>query len=100
MHPNVYAPTAEAEDESVDSFYNELRQEMNDIPTGDMMGDFNAKVGVGSEETKGIMGTHGIGGINEKGERLLDFCSMNNLIITNTRFKQLAKGSRTWSWES
>ena len=55
-----------------------------------LMGDFNAKVGTGSEETKGIMGTHGIGGINER-ERLLDFCCMF-LTITNTRFKQ-AKAS-------
>ena len=67
----VYAPTAEAEDESIDAFYNDLQQEMNEIPRGDMivlMGDFNAKVGMGSEETKGIMGTHGIGGIDERGE--------------------------------
>jgi len=33
------------------------------------MGDFNANIRVGSEETKGIMGTHVIGGINERGER-------------------------------
>src|SRR6218665_3856612 len=96
----VYAPTAEAEDESIDAFYNDLQQEMNEILRGDiivLMGNFNAKVGTGSEETKGIMGTHGIGGINERGERLLDFCCMNNLMITNTRFKQ-AKASRKWSW--
>ena len=65
---HVYASIAEAEDESIDSFYNEPQQEMNGIPMGDMiilMGDVNAKVGVGSEETKGIMGTHGIGGMNK-----------------------------------
>jgi hypothetical protein len=62
------------------------------------MGDFNAKVGR-DQTTKSVMGMHGIGERNERGDRLLDFCCVNNLCITNSWFKQ-AKESRCWTWES
>jgi hypothetical protein len=98
----VYAPTAEADDASIDSFYSELQQEISRVPRSDqiiLMGDFNAKVGMGDEGTWGVMGRHGIGERNERGERLLDFCCVNNLKITNTRFKQ-TKMNRKWTWEA
>jgi len=98
----IYAPTADAEDGAVDSFYNDLQQEINRISKQDtliVMGDFNAKVGMGDSSNKGIVGCHGIGDRNERGERLLDFCSANNLSITNTCFKQ-KRTNRSWTWES
>jgi hypothetical protein len=43
---------------------------------------------VGNENIgrEACMGTHGIGQMNENGERLLDFCEMNGLVVCNTIF--------------
>ena len=46
------------------------------------MGDWNAKVG--SQETPGVTGKFGLGIRNEAGQRLVEFCQENALVITNT----------------
>jgi len=38
------------------------------------MGDFNAKIGSGTDSDHNVMGQQGIGLRNERGERLIDFC--------------------------
>ena len=52
-----------------------------------IIGDWNAKVG--SQETPGVTGKFGLGIWNEAGQRLIEFCQENALIITpssnNTR---------------
>ena len=63
------------------------------------MGDFNAKVGKDWEPWNGTLGRFGIGEQNERGEKLLSFCTVNNLCISNTLFKE-SKPSRQWTWES
>ena len=50
-----------------------------------IIGDWNAKVG--SQETPGITGKFGLGIQNEAGQRLIDFCQENALVITNTLFQ-------------
>ena len=52
-----------------------------------MMGDMNAKVG--SISHSNIVGNFGLGDKNDRGERLIQFCKHNQLIITNTWFQQL-----------
>ena len=51
------------------------------------IGDWNAKVG--SQETPGVTGRFGLGIRNEAGQRLIEFCQENALVITppsnNTR---------------
>ena len=49
-------------------------------------GDWNAKVG--SQEISGVTGKFGQGVQNEAGERLVEFCQENALVITNTLFQQ------------
>ena len=44
------------------------------------------------------MGKFGRGSRDERGLRLLQFASINNLYICNTKFKH--KASRKWTWES
>ena len=50
-------------------------------------GDWNAKVG--SQETPGVTGKFGLGVRNEAGQRLIEFCQENALVVTfssnNTR---------------
>ena len=49
-------------------------------------GDMNAKVGSSNHNRERVMGKHGTGIMNINGERLIDFCEMNNLVITGTVF--------------
>ena len=51
-----------------------------------LMGDFNAKVGIGAEPNSGI-GHFGIGIRNEGDNGLAEFCSINSLILCNTFYK-------------
>ena len=51
-----------------------------------IIGDWNAKVG--SQETPGVTGKFGLGIQNETGQRLIEFCQENALVITNTLFQQ------------
>ena len=48
--------------------------------------DWNAKVG--SQETPRVTGKFGLGIQNEAGQRLIEFCQENSLVIANTLFQQ------------
>ena len=61
------------------------------------MGDLNAEVGEDNEGCECIMGKHGIGVRNDNGERLVDFCSLNNLVITGTIFPHRKIHKQTWT---
>ena len=50
------------------------------------MGDWNAKVG--RQETLGVTGKFGLGIWNEAGQRLIEFCQENTLVIANILFQQ------------
>ena len=50
------------------------------------MGDWSTKVE--SQETPGITGKFGLEVQNEAGQRLIEFCQENTLIIANTLFQQ------------
>ena len=49
-------------------------------------GDWNAKVG--SQEIPGITGKFVLGVQSEAGQRLIEFCQENELVIANTLFQQ------------
>ena len=58
-----------------------------------MVGDWNARVGNTERsdtdsEWEGVQGCHGVGKMNESGERFLSFCAMNSLSILNTYFQK------------
>ena len=60
-----------------------------------ILGDWNAKVG--SQETPGITGKFGLGIWNEAGQRLIEFCQENALVIANTLFQQHKRRLYTWT---
>ena len=60
-----------------------------------IIGDWNAKVG--SQETPGVTGKFGLGVQNEAGQRLIEFCQENALIIANILFQQHKKILYTWT---
>ena len=87
----IYAPTSASSEEEADSFYHQLQQVITTTPSKDIliiMGDFNAKVGADWESWNGTLGKFGLDESNDRRERLLNFCALNNLCITNTFFKQ------------
>ena len=85
----VYAPTSKAEEAEVEQFYEDLQDLLELTPKKDVLfivGDWNAKVG--SQETPGVTGKFGLGRQNEAGQRLIEFCQENALVIANTLFQQ------------
>ena len=59
------------------------------------MGDWNAKVG--SQEIPGVTDKFVLGIQNEVGQRLIEFCLENVLVITNTFFQQHKRRLYTWT---
>ena len=59
-----------------------------------LMGDFNAKVGNIKEYP--ITGKYGIGVRNERGNRLVELCKGEELIITNTMYQHHVRNLYTW----
>ena len=51
-----------------------------------IIGYWNAKLG--NQETPGVTGKFGLGIQNEAGQRLIEFCQENGLVIANTFFQQ------------
>ena len=85
----VYAPTSNAEEAEVEWFYEDLQDLLELTPIKDVLfiiGDWNGKVG--SQETPGVTGKFGLGVQKEAGQRLIEFCQENALVIANTRFRQ------------
>ena len=60
-----------------------------------IIGDRNAKVG--SQETPGVTGKLGLGIRNEAGQRLIEFCQKNALVIANTLFQQHKRRLYIWT---
>ena len=90
----VYAPTSNAEEAEVKRFYEDLQDLLELIPKKDVLfiiGDWNAKVG--SQETPGVTGKFGLGIWIEAGQRLIEFCQENTLVIANTLFQQHKRNS-------
>ena len=84
----VYAQITNAEEAEVERFYEDLQDLLELTPKKDVLfiiGDWNAKVG--SQETPGVTGKIGHGIWNEAGQRLIEFCQENALVIANTLFQ-------------
>ena len=94
----VYAPTSNTEEAEVERFYEDLQDLLELTPKKDVLfiiGDQNAKVG--SQETPGVTGKFGLGMWNEAGQRLIEFCQVNALVIANTLFQQHKRRLYTWT---
>ena len=88
----VFTPTSNAEEAEVEQFYGDLQDLLELTPKKDVLfiiGDWNAKVG--SPETPGVTDKFGLGVQNEAGQRVIEFCQENTLVIANTLFQQHKK---------
>ena len=90
-HGNPSPPTSNTEEAEVEQFYEE--QDLLELtPKKEVLfiiGDRNAKVG--SQEIPGVAGKFGLRVQNETGQRLIEFCQQNPLVIANTVFQQHKK---------
>ena len=85
----AYVPNSTTEEAEVEQFYEDLQALLELTPQKDVpfiIRDWNAKVG--SQETPGVTGKSGRGVWNEAGQRLIEFCQQNALVIANTLFQQ------------
>ena len=94
----VYALTGNAEEAEVEQFYEDL-QDLPELTTKKdvlfIIGDWNAKVG--SQETPRVTCKFGLGVQNEAGQRLIEFCQENAVVIANTLFQQYKRKLYTWT---
>ena len=82
----------------IELFYEDLQDLLELTPKNDVLfiiGNRNAKVG--SQEIPGATGTFGLGVQNEAGQRLIEFCWENTLVIANTFFQQHKRLFYTWT---
>ena len=87
-------PDHNAEEAEVEWFYEDLQDRLELTPKKDVLfiiGKWNAKVG--SQETPRVTGKFGLGIWNEAGQRLIEFCQENTLVIANTLFNNTTDDS-------
>ena len=93
-----YAPTSNAEEAEVEWFYEDLQDLLELTPKKDVLfiiGDWNAKVG--SQEIPVVTGKFGLRVQNEAGQRLIELCQENAMVIANTLFQQHKRRLYTWT---
>ena len=92
------APTSNAEEAEVDQLFEDLKDLLELTPPKDalfIIRDWNAKVE--SQEIPGVTGKFALGVQNEAGQRLIEFCQENTLIIENTLCQQHKRRLYTWT---
>ena len=93
-----YGPGSEKSEEEIKEFWNELSECVGSFGRNESMvvlGDLNARVR--NEVIEGIVGRHGVPGRNESGERLLEMCAEQELVVDNSWFKKNYVYKYTWS---
>ena len=83
-------------DEIIEDFYDDLEKLLKTVPRKDILivqGDWNA-----FDAWRGTIGKFGLGGTNERGQKLLEFAKRHQLTAENTLFNH--KISRRTTWHS
>ena len=95
----VYAPTSANSEEEIEAFYNDLDDAYKQCDSQEMivvMGDLNAKVGTEQDSQKVVVGQHGLGERNERGDLWVDWCTTHEQVIMNTWFQHEKRHLYTW----
>ena len=93
-----YALTSNTEEAEDEQYYEDLQDLLELTPQKDVLfliGDWNAKVG--NQEIRGATAKFGFGAQNEAGQRIIEFCQENALVIANTLFQQHKRRLYTWT---
>ena len=93
----AYAPTSNAEEAEVEWFYEDLQDLLK---LTQKICPFHYRglecKSRKSRLTPGVTGKFGLRIRNEAGQRLIEFCQENALVIANTLFQQLKRRLYTW----
>ena len=85
----IYASTSNAEEAEVEWFYEDLQDLLELKPKKRCPFYYRGlECKSTSQETPGITGKFGLGIWNEAGQRLIELCQENALVIANTLFQQ------------
>ena len=93
----TYVPTSVSTKKELEEFYYQLDLALSACKPTELqvvMGDFNAKIGKGSQHPTAV--PHELGERNEYGDSLVEWCKENNLTILNTRFESHERRLYTW----
>ena len=94
----VYAPISNTEEAEAERSYEDLQDLLELTHKKDVLfiiRDWDAKLG--SQETPGVTGKFDLGMRNEAGQRLIEFCQENALVLANTLFQQHKERLCTWT---
>ena len=83
-----------------DEFFEHVQREVERAPRHDViiiMGDADAKVGQHNLGWERVMGRQGLGRMNENGERLAEFCALNELVIGGKLFEHRDIHKLAWT---
>ena len=98
----MYAPTSDYYENEIEEFYDQLQNVIDQTPKKDILAvqrEWNPKVGKDAcENWQGICGPFSNDDTNERGLRLLEFATFNDLVLANTL--GLHTASRRWTWHS
>ena len=99
IHINISSFKTEASIRNFERFYEDLQEFLEITPNKDVLfsiGDWNGKVG-SQEIAGGVTGKFDLRVQNEAGQRLMEFCQENALVIANTLFQQHKRRLYTWT---
>ena len=94
---SAYGPGSERDEEERENFWSNLSECVESLKRNSyvvVLGDLNARVG--DQVVEGVVGMWGVAGRNESGERLLEMCAEQELIIGNSCFKKKYVNKYTW----
>ena len=95
----AYTPTLMASAEEKGEFYQVLDNTLLSTPAGDgivLTSDFNARTGTDYRSWGGALGPHGVGSMNDTGQRLLECCTRHKLCLISTFFAGSPCSKATW----
>ena len=98
---HAYAPTSDYDGNEIEEFCDQLQNVIDQTPKEDILvqGDWNAKMGRDAcGNWQGVCGPFCNDDTNERGLRLLEFSTFNDLVLANTFDHH--KASRRWTWRS
>ena len=94
----MYAPTTNAREAEVEWFYEDLKDLLELTRKKDVLciiANWNAKVE--SQDMPEVTCKFGLGVQNKAGQRLIEFCQENALVIANTLLQQHKRRLYTWT---
>ena len=83
----VYTPTSNAGEAEVERFYEDLQDILDLTPKKRCLFHYKGLEGK-SKKSPGVKGKFGLGVQNEAGQKLIEFCQENALVIPKTLFQQ------------